>query len=186
MAGTSLSAPHPTIANLWVVISDSVNSNHILFGYCNGTPGTTADTYAHGCILNQRDSGTGTKAIWQNTGSTTSPSWARVDSAIGGTNYNALSVNSNGTATVNVFGAAGAPTNLTITSVGVVTLDTTAATYTVSQAGVGGIFQVAKSATLGLPVYATQTGVGVTAGTAVTLASSTTGNAIGLFVFTTV
>src|SRR5258708_23237605 len=78
MAGTSLSAPHPTIANLWVRETDSVNSNLILSAYCTGTPDVTANTYAHGAIMVQTDSGTGADAVFQNTGSSAAPAWSKI------------------------------------------------------------------------------------------------------------
>lgn len=83
MAGTSLSAPHPTIANLYPVITDSLNSNHILLAYCTGTPDTTAGTYAHGALMIQRDSGTGANAVYQNTGSSAVPAWTLFDTGTG-------------------------------------------------------------------------------------------------------
>lgn len=83
MAGTSLAAPSSTIAALFPVLTDSFTGNHILFGYCTGTPDVTADTYAHGCLLIQRDSGTGSAAVYQNIGSSAVPSWSLLDTASG-------------------------------------------------------------------------------------------------------
>ena len=73
MAGTSLNAPHPTIANLYPILIDS--DGYILFAYCTGAPDSTTLTYQHGCILARTDSGTGTKALYENIGSTTTPNW---------------------------------------------------------------------------------------------------------------
>lgn len=82
MAGTALNGPHPTIASLTPIITDSANSNLILMAYCTGTPDTTASTYQHGAIMIQTDTGTGSKAIYQNTGSTAVPAWTLVDTGV--------------------------------------------------------------------------------------------------------
>ena len=74
-SGTSLAAPHPTIANLYPMVTDQFNSNLILFGYCSGSPDTTANVYEHGCLLIQIDTGTGNKAVYENIGSSAVPSW---------------------------------------------------------------------------------------------------------------
>lgn len=74
-AGSSLFAPHPTIASLWVALTDSTNSNLITFARCNGAPDTTANVFAHGCLMIRTDSGTGNKAVYENVGSSAAPSW---------------------------------------------------------------------------------------------------------------
>ena len=75
MAGTSFAAPHPTIANLYVRETVSTDSNLIIAAYCTGAPDTTANTYEHGCVMTRTDSGTGSPAVYQNVGSSASPSW---------------------------------------------------------------------------------------------------------------
>jgi len=117
MAGTSLSGIHPTIANLYVVLTDSYNSNHILYAYCNGTPDTTTNTYAHGCIMNQRDSGTGSLALYENVGSAVAPVWALLSTGSGSSSAsNASPVYSLGSATN--FGTV-AGTALTFSATGI-------------------------------------------------------------------
>ncbi len=74
-AGSSLFAPHPTIASLWVALTDSTNSNLITLARCNGVPDTTANVFAHGCLMIRTDSGTGNKAVYENVGSSAAPSW---------------------------------------------------------------------------------------------------------------
>lgn len=115
-AGSSIVSPHPTISNLWVRETDSLNSNLILSGYCNGFPDITTNTYSHGCELIQLDSGTTTAAKWVNIGSAASPSWSRV-SLPTVTSYQVAEVTLNGLAPVNVFGASGAPCTITLTGV---------------------------------------------------------------------
>ncbi len=80
MSGSTLSAPHPTIANLKPVIND--DSGYIIFGHCTGTPDTTASVFQHGCILIQTDTSTGSKAIWENVGSVAVPSWNLIGSIV--------------------------------------------------------------------------------------------------------
>lgn len=192
MAGTSLSAPHPTIANLWPVVTDSINSNHILFGYCNGSPDTTAGVYAHGCILNQRDSGTGSKALWENIGSSAVPSWNLLGQITAGeigagvvtganqtslARYMSVATNTNGTTPVNIFGTGGSPTGMTLTSVMSINKDATAGNIIVKQAA-NTVSNHPKSTTLtwvaGATLIANNT---YAAADVATVESSTSGNA---------
>lgn len=79
MAGSSLSGPHPTIANLNVILTDvASNSSLILLASCTGTPDTTADTFQKGCIMYTTDATTGNSGTYINTGTSTSPVWNRV------------------------------------------------------------------------------------------------------------
>src|SRR6267154_6277429 len=52
---------------------------------CTGAPSlqTTADVFAHGCLMYQSDSGTGTNALYQNTGSIAVPAWTVIDTGTG-------------------------------------------------------------------------------------------------------
>lgn len=76
MAGSSLSAPHPTIANLRPVLTDSANSNLILLATMTGTVDATANTYQAGCILLVTDVAAATQKILQNTGTSAAPVWS--------------------------------------------------------------------------------------------------------------
>jgi hypothetical protein len=78
MAGTSFGAPHPTIANLYPMFLDNINSNLIVFAYTTTAPDTTASTYSHGCILIRTDGGNLTSSIYQNIGTAASPSWYNI------------------------------------------------------------------------------------------------------------
>ena len=79
MAGSSLSGPHPTIANLNVILADTAaNSSLILLASCTGTPNATADTFQKGCIMFATDVATGSSGTYVNTGSSTSPVWNRL------------------------------------------------------------------------------------------------------------
>lgn len=42
---------------------------------CTGVPPTTANIFQHGCLIVRTDSGTGNKAVFENTGSSAVPSW---------------------------------------------------------------------------------------------------------------
>lgn len=46
-----------------------------VFARCTGAPPTTANTFAHGCIMIREDSGTGNHALYENVGSSAVPSW---------------------------------------------------------------------------------------------------------------
>ncbi len=78
MAGTSIVAPHPTIANMYVREVDSI-TGLILSANCTGTPDTTANVFQHGATMTRTDSGTGVNAIYQNTGSSAAPVWTLFD-----------------------------------------------------------------------------------------------------------
>src|SRR3990167_6923955 len=79
MAGSGLSGPHPTIANLNVILTDTAaNSNLILLASSTGTLDTTADTFQKGCIMYATDVATGSSGTYVNTGSSASPVWNRV------------------------------------------------------------------------------------------------------------
>lgn len=55
-----------------------------IFAKCLGTPPTTAGLFEHGCIILQTDSGLLIPALYQNNGSTASPSWVLSGSAATG------------------------------------------------------------------------------------------------------
>lgn len=99
MAGSSLSGPHPTIANLNVILTDTdTNSSLILLGSITGTLDTTANVYQKGCILYATDQATGSSGTYINTGTSASPVWSRVQGIglSGGTYY--VEGNANGSA----------------------------------------------------------------------------------------
>lgn|SRR3990167_10925622 len=78
-SGASLSGPHPTIANLNVILTDlASNSSLILLASCTGTPDTTADTFQKGAIMFATDVATGSSGTYTNTGTSASPVWNRV------------------------------------------------------------------------------------------------------------
>ncbi len=49
---------------------------------CTGTPPTTADIFQHGCLMLRTDTTTGTQAVYENIGSTASPSWSFTSSVV--------------------------------------------------------------------------------------------------------
>ena len=119
MAGSSLAAPHPTITNLWVRETDSLNSNLILSGYCKGVPDTTTNVYEHGCVLIQIDSTTGLNAVFQNTGSSVTPVWALSNQG-GALVHTPVAINATATATAAqvatgyITSTSAAPTTITL------------------------------------------------------------------------
>jgi hypothetical protein len=94
-------------------------------------------------------------------------------------------VSTNGATAVNVFGSGGAPANLTITGILVIAQDTTAGNITLNTPG-GVVATVAKGVTAAVPTgtSAALTFTTVKAGQAVTVLSSSAGNA-QVFVFYT-
>jgi hypothetical protein len=89
----------------------------------------------------------------------------------------AVSVNTSGTAAVNVFDANGAPVNLDITEILTNSQDTTAANVTVTN-GASTVVTIAKSTTAGVVVGATTISYSaVAAGSTLTVTSSSAGGA---------
>lgn len=78
-AGASLSGPHPTIANLNVILTDTAsNSGLILLASCTGTPDTTADTFQKGAIMYATDVAAGASGTYINRGTSATPVWTQV------------------------------------------------------------------------------------------------------------
>jgi len=76
MAGTNIKSQ--ISSTLWF---REIDENGLaLSGVCTGVPPTTAGLFQHGCLIIRTDSGTGNKAVYENTGSTASPSWDLVGS----------------------------------------------------------------------------------------------------------
>ncbi len=71
MAGTNIESALTSTLKVRETDSDGL----ILSCSCTGAPPTTANIFQHGAIAVRTDSGTGTKAIYENTGSSASPSW---------------------------------------------------------------------------------------------------------------
>lgn len=71
MAGTNIESALTSTLKVRETDSDGL----ILSATCTGAPPTTASIFQHGAICVRTDSGTGTKAIYENTGSTASPAW---------------------------------------------------------------------------------------------------------------
>lgn len=102
---------------------------------CTSTPPTTTDTFAHGCIISQKDTTTGTRAIYENIGSTTTPSWNLIGT-LNGTTYSEVAVSVPSSTPVSLFGATNGFAG-TLTSLEVISLDDAVGTVTVrTSAGV--------------------------------------------------
>ena len=78
-AGSSLSGPHPTIANLNVILTDTAaNSSLILLCSATGTPNTTADTFQKGAVMFVTDVAAGASGTYINRGTSASPVWTQI------------------------------------------------------------------------------------------------------------
>jgi hypothetical protein len=95
-------------------------------------------------------------------------------------------VNTNGTTAVTVFGAKGAPANLTITGFFVISKDTTAGNITLEKADGTDIAVVAKGTTAGAVVGedGSLASTSVVTGDAVQIKSSSAGNAVCFITYT--
>ena len=116
MAGTNLFSLLPDGA--YGALADdqltSVNAGLVYLAKCTGTPPTTANLYAHGCLMNQTDSGTGTNALYQNTGSSASPVWTLLDTSLPGDSASKL-IDTNSLTVVDVATVASQVNHLRVT-----------------------------------------------------------------------
>lgn len=71
MAGSNFFTP--VTATLKAALTDE--NGLIVYGSCVGTPPTTTLIFAHGALLIQTDTSTGSQALYENVGSSASPSW---------------------------------------------------------------------------------------------------------------
>jgi hypothetical protein len=76
MAGTNLFSN--ISSTLEVCLTDA--SGNAMFAKCVGTPPTTTGIFEHGCLIIQTDTGAGNSAIYENTGTLTSPVWNLIGS----------------------------------------------------------------------------------------------------------
>lgn len=86
-SGASLYGEHPTIAGLFVGVTDStskIGTDPITFCIFRGvSPDTTANVYHHGCIAQVVSDASG-NSVYQNTGTYAAPVWTLFDTAAGG------------------------------------------------------------------------------------------------------
>lgn len=87
MAGTNINSA--VTSTLWIretqpVPAGTQGQGLAISAACTGTPPTTAGTFAHGCIMLQTDTATGTKAVYENTGSSAVPSWNLLGESVPG------------------------------------------------------------------------------------------------------
>ena len=79
MAGTNLFVPISGSCAVALTRDDAASSSELaVFAKCTGTPPTTANVFEHGCLIIQTDTNTGSNAVFQNVGSSASPSWAAI------------------------------------------------------------------------------------------------------------
>lgn len=185
MAGTNFYTP--ISSTCWVALTEEENqygeTQLAMLAKCVGTPPTTANTFEHGCLMTQVDSGTGNGAVWENVGSSASPNWVKVNGS-GETSYNVVATNTNGTTNVNVFGST-VPFDLTITGVYLIALDGVAANITVVNSG-GTAATIAKGTATSVMVGAASLGsTVVAAGDILQVDSSSAGNAKVFITYTT-
>lgn len=86
-SGMSPFGKHPTIAGLYVALTDStstIGTDPIAFCiFRNVSPDTTANTYHHGCIAIVVSDGNGVNSVYQNTGTYAVPAWTLFDTGAG-------------------------------------------------------------------------------------------------------
>lgn len=110
LSGTNLFSA--ATATLNIALTDS--QGYAMFASCNGAAPTTAGVFQHGCLMNRFDSGTGTNALYQNTGSVAVPSWTLLDTGV--EQDATVLVDSNAVISVSVGTTASAVNGLVITN----------------------------------------------------------------------
>lgn len=146
-------------------------------------PPVTANAFGSGCIAIANNG-----KIYSNAGTYQLPVWAVIGmNPFGGSNvggYFEISVLTNGTTPVNVFGAAGAPCPLAITNIVSCSQDTTAGNIITKQAA-NTVGTIAKGTTSGVLVGVTTISNATYAtGDVCTVESSSAGNSRVLITFT--
>lgn len=150
-----------------VTIFDKSDDGLVIFGTVKGAPPTTTLKFAKGCTLIDTDQA----VMYVNNGDSVTPTWV-TNGKVG-----TVVVDTNGTTAVAVW-ANGAPTALTIKSVFLISLDTTAGNITVENPASTVVCTIAKGATAGALVGGTTlSNTAVVAGEAVVVDSSSAGNA---------
>lgn len=108
--GTNLFAPVGPVSPLVTPILRIALADEVglaMYAECLGTLPTTANTFAHGCLMVQKDSGTGVNALYQNTGSSAVPAFTLIDTALaGGTAQSLVDTNGNPAMTVGTTASA--------------------------------------------------------------------------------
>lgn len=141
----------------------------ILFGAVRGVPPTVASKFAPGAILLDTING----IVYFNNGNTATPEW--VEQGGGSSADRVVSVLGTGTAAASVW-PGGAPANLTITRVWLISNDTTAGNVTVENPASTVVATIAKGATAGALVGAVSlANTAVTKGTDVIVDCSSAG-----------
>lgn len=87
---------------------------YAMFAKCTGVPITTGGIFQHGCLMNRTDSGTGTNALYQNTGSVAVPVWTLLDTGV--EQDATVLVDSNGVVSVSIGTTASAVNGLVVTN----------------------------------------------------------------------
>lgn len=150
-----------------VTIFQTTDAGLILFGSVAGTPPTTASKFAKGCILVD----TVFAVSYINNGDSATPAWVTQGK------LQTVTQDTNGTTAVPVW-ADGAPTDLVIKSVFLISLDTTTGNITVENPASTVVCTIAKGATAGALVGGTTlSNTAVAKGTALVVDSSSAGNA---------
>jgi len=191
-SGASLFAPHPTIAGLYVGLTDSTSTIGIdpitLCIFRGVSPDTTANTYHHGCIAIVVDGSGGSSSMYQNTGTYAAPSWSVMTAGSGVTTYAVVAATTNGTTPVNLFGTTNGITG-TLTSVIAIAQDTTASNISLIT-NVGGTEtkfadKIVKSTSIGGVTGTITSNTAFTAAGTTQIVSSGSGNAVVVATYTT-
>ena len=81
MAGSNLHAQGST-STLFIRETDYDGQGLAVSATCSGTPPTTASVFAHGCLMRQYDTATGSSALFENIGSSATPVWSAIGSGL--------------------------------------------------------------------------------------------------------
>lgn len=112
LQGTNLYGDAST--TLAIALTDKYG--YAMLASCTGAASSqsTAGVFQHGCLLNRTDSGTGTNALYQNTGSVAVPSWTLLDTGV--EQDATVLVDSNGVVSVAITTVSSAVNGLLVTN----------------------------------------------------------------------
>lgn len=175
-----------------VIVTNKDGNGYVTRGYGLTVPADGKSGYIKGCLFIDTDK-VGS-AVYINDGTVASCDFNLIGTLAPGSvtgallapgvGYFTVAIATNGTTPVNVFGAGGAPCNLTVTSVMVISKDTTAGNIVLKQAA-NTVATIAKGTAAGAVLGATSlANAAYTAADVCTVESSSAGDAKVIITFT--
>ncbi len=185
MAGTNINSAtssfNPTVWLRELSPQDKgTNSTaHAISASCLGSPPTTTNMFAHGCLMTQLDTSTGTNAVYQNTGTSSAVVWTLLDTSLGGPATSL--VDSNQVTALDVGTTASAVNNLRVTNSATGAVSANAVTLTAVGTDAAVSLSIAPKGATGITTIGLATGTGdIVVGSSTTTQTVKIGNGAGV------